>query len=140
MANAAGCHTAPGLQRRQPMKTPVKKWSPTQLSLRYLRKSGYQVAIAEYWFQPPGMSHGRRRDLFGFIDLVAVGHMELLMVQTTSHANARSRINKIKGEDCVAAAQEMVKVPGVQIHVHGWKRTDSKRPTIYDITSQLHEG
>lgn len=108
--------------------------SPTQLSLRYLRKSGYVCGIAEHWFQPPGMTHGRRRDLFGFIDLVALGHGSLIAVQTTTKANARARLLKIRGVDCYSAAFELLQVPGCVIHIHGWASDPIRPARVIDVT------
>ena len=116
----------------------MAKLSPTQLSLRYLRKAGYQVAIAEHWFQPPGAAHGRRRDLFGFIDLVAAGHGHCVLVQTTTKHNMKARMRKVQ-EDCYAPAHELLSVPGISIHFHGWTTIDQVRPSleIWDQVEQL---
>lgn len=108
--------------------------SPTQLSLRYLRSAGYSVAKAEYWFQAPGMKHGRRRDLFGFIDVCAAGHGELLLVQVTSRSNVSGRVRKITGE-CAEPAWQLLHVPGVHLHVHGWPAGETKRPFIYALST-----
>ena len=108
--------------------------SPTKLSLRYLRASGYLADVSEHWIQFPGMEHGRRRDLFGFIDVVAVGHGELLLVQVTSRSNLMSRVSKIRDE-CAAPAQALLSVPGVTLCVHGWPKGERKRPTIYTIST-----
>lgn len=108
--------------------------SPTERSLRYLRASGYQVAKAEYWFQAPGMKHGRRRDLFGFIDVCAAGHGELLMIQVTSRSNVAGRRRKITSE-CAAAAWELLHVPGLHLQIHGWPAGESKRPFIYTMAA-----
>ena len=107
--------------------------SPTQLSLRYLRRSGYNCAVSEYWFQPPGAAHGRRKDLYGFVDVCAAGHGELLLVQTTSRSNLMARVRKIT-DDCRSQALELLAVPGVSIHVHGWPPGERKRPVIYTLS------
>ena len=58
----------------------------------------------------------RRHDLFGIIDVLAVKHNEILMVQTTSRSNMSSRIKKIEDSDAIASLREA----GIAIHVHGW--------------------
>lgn len=42
-----------------------------QLSLKHLRKAGWQVAIVEKWLKAPGMKFGKRIDVWGFGDLLA---------------------------------------------------------------------
>ena len=112
----------------------MSKASPTQLSLRYLRKSGYTCSIAEHWSE-----HARRRiDLFGFVDLVAAGHSELLFIQVTSRSNVSSRVAKIMADPCLSRAIELARVPGVSILVHGWDKRDPVRPAIIrDLTQRL---
>lgn len=109
--------------------------SPTQLSLRYLRSAGYVVDKAEYWFQAPGMQHGRRRDLFGFVDVVGAGHGELLLVQVTTRTHVTDRVRKIRTE-CAAAASELLRVPGLLLQVHGWPAGELKRPYVYTLQLQ----
>jgi len=55
--------------------------SPTTLTLRYLRRAGYLVDVAERWI----IGANIRRDLFGCIDLLAIGIDEpVLGIQATS--------------------------------------------------------
>ena len=108
--------------------------SPTQLSMRYLRAAGYVVDKAEYWFQAPGMEHGRRRDLFGFVDVVAAGHGELQLVQVTTRSNLMGRVAKIRNE-CLAAASVLLQIDSVVVCVHGWPKGETKRPVIYQLTA-----
>lgn len=76
----------------------VKKLSPTQRSLAYMRETGYFAEVTEHW-----NPHARiRQDLFGFIDIVCVPigtprHIgkSLVMVQSTSVDNIASRVAKI---------------------------------------------
>ena len=86
--------------------------SPTQRSLKYLRELGYQVWIVEHW------NHyaRKRQDLFGCIDLLAIGNGETLAVQTTSRGNVAARQKKIVENEYYP---EMVR-SGWKVHVHGW--------------------
>jgi len=87
--------------------------SPTQRSLALLRKAGYTVAITEHW-----NPHARRRvDLYGFVDILAIGE-RMLAVQTTSGDNVSHRIAKIVG---LPAAREWLEA-GHRIIVHGWAK------------------
>jgi hypothetical protein len=105
------------------------------------------VAISEHWSE-----HARRRiDLFGFVDLVAVGNGELIMVQTTTRHNLTGRLHKICDRlETVKRKVDGVLLPvtrdntrrlvalellaaGVLIHVHGWPRGERKRPVIHEL-------
>ena len=86
--------------------------SPTQRSLKYLREQGYAVWIVEIW-NPWAR---KRQDLFGCIDLLAIGHGHTLAVQTTSRSNVSARVKKIEENEHYP---EMVR-SGWKVQVQGW--------------------
>lgn len=89
--------------------------TPTQLTLRHLREQGWPlVEVVEKW-----NPHARiRQDLFGFVDVLAVGPDGVLAVQTTSAGNVAARIRKIAEHENVGAVRDA----GVAIRVHGWRK------------------
>ncbi len=88
--------------------------SPTQRSLTLLRERGWKPAIVEHY-----NSHmGRRVDLWGIIDILALRGDEILAVQTTSTPNISARIKKIEESEWLPIIREA----GVRIEVHGWRR------------------
>jgi hypothetical protein len=93
--------------------------SPTTLTLRHLREQGWPlVEVTEKW-----NPHARiRQDLFGFIDVLAVGPNGVLAVQTTSATNVAARVRKIADHDNVAAVREA----GITIHVPGWAKKSGR--------------
>lgn len=92
---------------------------PTQRSLDHLRKAGYVVDVVERW-----IPHARKRkDLFGFIDIMALNGSETLAVQTTSASNVAARIRKIKEHENLDA----VRNAGWRILVHGWRKNTKGR-------------
>jgi carbonic anhydrase len=93
--------------------------TPTELTLRHLKGEGYQtVEVVEHW-----NSHARiRQDLFGFVDVLAVGKGGTIAIQTTSAANVSARINKIAESPHVAAVRDA----GWAIRVHGWKKVKGR--------------
>lgn len=99
----------------------MAKTSPTQRSLEFLRKHGYRAAVVEKF----NSFVKRRQDLFGFADIIAVGHNEILLVQTTSASNFASRATKIRESE---AARDWIFNGGV-IAIHGWKKTKDGRWT-----------
>jgi hypothetical protein len=62
--------------------------SPTQRSLDYLRLKGYPLVAVVERFNPHAMV---RQDLFGILDVLAVG-ADIVGVQTTSGSNTVSRV------------------------------------------------
>lgn len=93
--------------------------TPTQLTLRHLRSEGWPlVEIVEHW-----NPHARiRQDLFGFVDVLAVGPAGVLAVQTTSAAHVAERVRKIADSPNVVAVREA----NIMIHVHGWAKRSGR--------------
>lgn len=101
--------------------------SPTQRSLKYLRDSGYTVAIVEYF----NYFTKRRHDLFQFADLLAIRENEVLLVQVTSGSNVSARIEKITANEHIGA----VRKAGMRVEVHGWRKLKSGwSPRIIDLS------
>lgn len=89
--------------------------TPTQRSLKELRKAGWLVAVVEKW-----NPHVRiRQDLFGFADLLAVKGDQVLLVQTTSTSNVAARLGKIRAE---AKSHVWLAGQNRRIVVHGWAK------------------
>lgn len=86
--------------------------SPTQRSLKYLRDQGYKCWIVEHW----NAYARKRQDLFGCIDILAIGNGETLAVQTTSRSNVSARVKKIEENEYYP---EMVR-SGWRVQVQGW--------------------
>lgn len=94
--------------------------SPTQLTLERLRADGWPlVEVTEKW-----NPHARiRQDLFGFVDVLAVGlNGETLAVQATSATNVSTRVRKIAEHPNVGAVREA----GWRIVVWGWAKKSGR--------------
>ncbi len=94
------------------------KKSPTQCSLDALRKDCQAVEVVEHWQSFFGRKGGVRKDLFGFIDIIALRDGETIAVQSTSWTNVSARVKKIAESENVAA----VRKAGWKIIVHGWRK------------------
>jgi hypothetical protein len=88
--------------------------SPTSRSLEDLRDRGYTAEVVEKWIP----ATRRRKDLFGFGDILALRPGEVTIVQTTSDDNVAARISKIQEAEHLPA----VRAAGVRILVHGWRK------------------
>jgi hypothetical protein len=60
----------------------AKGISNTSRTLEYLRQQGWVVGKVERFIQYAG-KYGKRMDLFGFIDLVAMGEGSIIAIQRT---------------------------------------------------------
>jgi hypothetical protein len=94
----------------------VSKTTSEQRSAHLLERAGYVVGWTTHWLpafpgkdgQPRAGAFGRRIDLWGFCDLIAV-HPEkkgVLFVQTTAAANMSSRVAKYMGRAVLPPAQQ----------------------------------
>ncbi len=88
--------------------------TPTQRSLQKLRGEGWYVAVVEHWNQFAKV----RKDLFGFIDLLAIRGQQTLAVQTTTGSNVAERVAKIKATQAFSFWDS----PTRQTVVHGWRK------------------
>jgi len=84
-----------------------------------LREQGYLVATVEHY----NSFTRRKHDLFGCIDLLAIGNGETLAIQVTSRSNMSARIKKIQDN---LALPEMLRSKW-RIIVHGWDKGTNGR-------------
>jgi hypothetical protein len=111
--------------------------TPTERSLAVLRDLGFQAAVVERWTPHGGAPLGRRcvvckhqrttglrKDLFGFIDILAVGAPGTLAIQATA-SGVSDRVKKIldaEHRDALIAVLEA----GWRVEVWGWAKRRSK--------------
>ena len=115
--------------------------SPTQRTLKRIRDAGATAAVAEYWLRVPNHPGGGvRRDLFGFIDVVALWPGEgTIGIQATSGSNGRARVRKIATE-CRDNALAWL-AQGNRIQVWDWRKLKGKwEPRIVEVTVDLIEA
>ena len=86
--------------------------SPMSRSLEHLRKLGYHCEIVEHY----NSFSRKRHDLWGWADILALGPLHILAVQTTTKSNMLARQKKI----LVSETFPMVRALGVMVAVHGW--------------------
>lgn len=98
--------------------------SPTQRSLTYLRKSYPLVQVVERW----NPFARRRVDLFGIIDVVAVGD-DIMAVQTTSSGNVSARVKKILESD----ALPILLRNKIRVVVHGWRKNAKGKWVLREV-------
>ena len=92
--------------------------SPTELSLREMRKRGYRCQVVEHYH----FYAKKRIDLFGIIDIVCIGRGKTVGLQTTSYSNISSHRKKII--ECEARRDWIG--DGNRILLHGWKKKEGR--------------
>ena len=93
--------------------------SPTQLSLKELRKTCDLVQVVEVWNHHAFI----RQDLFGIIDILAIRGGDTIAVQCTSRGNMNARIRKMSESDALPHLRKA----GWTILAHGWAKRKVKR-------------
>jgi hypothetical protein len=88
--------------------------TPTARSVEHLRACGWTVGVVEQRIPHTNIT----RDLYGFIDLLAIRGAETMAVQVTSGSNVSARVHKIAESEHVGA----VRTAGWAIVVHGWRK------------------
>lgn len=88
--------------------------TPTARTLEKCRELGWEAEVVERWLPFSKV----RKDLFGFIDIVAITPHGILGIQTTSRSNVSARMRKITEQH--AATLRDWKAAGGHIEVWGW--------------------
>lgn len=101
----------------KPKRRKRKDASALERSMGLLRAEGYLVGKTEHWHA----FAKKRMDLFGFIDLVALGNGKIVAVQVTKNF-LNEHITKIRS---IAAAQRWLSCGG-QIVIHWWRELGPK--------------
>lgn len=88
--------------------------SPTQRSLKWLRKNGFVAEVVERW-NPWSRT---RKDLFGIVDIVAIkrGSNGVCGVQATSKDHISARVKKAQDSEHLGTWL----AAGNSFIVHGW--------------------
>lgn len=115
--------------------------TPTQRTLKHLKDLGYTVGTVERWIPNPAHPGGGfRKDLFGFIDLIALTDKGVMAVQSTGQAFS-SHLYKLTVEKS-EEVRKWLETPGTTLYLYGWRKTKLKRggkamrwqPRIQQIT------
>lgn len=100
--------------------------SPTQRSLAWLRKEGWQPGIVERW-----IAQARKRvDLFNIIDVIAIRQGTILGVQITSGSNVSAhRIKALEAPGLRAWLEA-----GGEFVIHGWRKVGARgKRKLWDV-------
>lgn len=104
----------------------MKRLNYTQMTLRYLRENGIECDKAEQ-FNPYAGKFGQKKDLFGFIDLVALPPGGgIIGVQSTSGGCHAEHKKKIVDSECTENVIRWLKAGG-EVWLLSWSKKLLKR-------------
>lgn len=96
--------------------------TPTQRTLRELKRQGRVCAIVEKW-----IPHARvRKDMFGIIDVIALDPQRgVVGVQSTGQdfAGHHRKLTEQKAQECV----DWLQTPGTVLELWGWRKVKKTR-------------
>lgn len=106
----------------------------TVLTLKRIRDDGWRtVEVAEHYVTFPAPGH--RVDLFGFVDVLAVGPRGTLAVQATSYGGVSDRLRKARTERA-DPIQDML-AAGWDLRLWGWHQPRGPR-TAWILKREVH--
>lgn len=106
----------------EPKQKRKSSTSPTQRTIKALRKDGFECGVVER-FNPHGGPHGIRQDLFGFIDVIAVSTEGVIGVQCCAGSGHAAHKTKILANDI---APQWIRAGG-RIQIWSWSKKKLKR-------------
>jgi hypothetical protein len=117
------------------------KISPTQRTLKYLRRQGCQlVAITEKWNPYMNGGRGGRQDLFGIIDVLAVRDDQVIAVQACAASGISEHVNKMveatfKNPE---TETECLVLPAlfkanIKVFVYGWRKNAKDKWVLREV-------
>ena len=119
-----------------------KGLSPTQRTLRELRKQGRLVDTCERWIpNPKHPGGGFRKDLFGFVDLIVLDPEQGIVGIQSCGQSFAAHLRKIMDSECTDKVIEWLQCGG-RLELWGWRKLKLKRggkamrwtPRIKEIT------
>ena len=101
--------------------------SPTQRTLRELRRLGRICAITEKWQIIPGHPGGGvRKDLFGFIDVLVLDPSQGIIAIQSCGSSFSQHYRKITNSECTSNVIEWLRSGG-KVELWGWAKVLVKR-------------
>jgi len=97
-----------------------------KLTLRYLRETNIVADVVERWIPQAK----RRQDLFGFIDIVAIGERSIVAIQAYTCGHGRHLQRIMEDESTRAAAVAWLRAGG-SIELWWWRRLRRRNRRVW---------
>ena len=108
--------------------------SPTAKSLALLRELGYWAEDVTAYYHPKSAPFPRKKDVLGFIDILALREGELLAVQTTDTTSVSKHRDKCDALPALALWLSS----GAHFVIHGWPKDADKE--LRTVTAFVSDG
>jgi hypothetical protein len=105
-------------------KRKSKGTSPTQRTLKFMRTNGYLAEVVEKRLPKVFIT----KDLFGFIDVLAVKGEDIIGIQVTSGDHVAHRITKI-----IEHENYPLVIAAMRIVVHGWRKNAAGKWVLREV-------
>ena len=99
--------------------------SNTSRTLEYIRSQGWQADKVEQ-FNPYAGKHGKRKDMFGFADIVAMGEKAIIAIQSCGQSFAAHNRKILEDEKVAPNAMKWIENGG-RLMLIGWRKVKMKR-------------
>jgi len=98
--------------------------SPTQRTLKELRKMGYKAGIVERWLRYAG-EFGKRQDLFGIIDIIAITPEQTIGIQACGNSFAKHyrKLTEEKNQE----SYDWLSCPNRVLEIWSWRKVKKER-------------
>lgn len=105
--------------------------SPTMRTLKALRAQGCECGMVERWLQHAG-PHGKRVDLFGFIDIIAMSESGITAIQSCGQGfsdHVRKICCTLEDDPDAERRAPLVKMwlSSTPLELWGWRKVKVKR-------------
>ena len=101
--------------------------TPTQRTLRELRRQGRIVDVCERWIVNPARPGGGfRKDLFGFIDLIVLDPEQGIVAIQSCGKSFKAHLDKILDSEVTEYVREWLLCKG-SLELWGWRKVKLKR-------------
>lgn len=113
----------------------MAKTQPTERTLQHLGKDGWLPDVTEKWVpvwrNGEMVPHGKRKDLFGVVDVIALPPLEEWSeppkyIQVTSAGGLSARIKKMQTETFEKAAR-LARNPHITLELWGWEKLEKEK-------------
>jgi hypothetical protein len=108
--------------------SPKKKFTKSSTrTMKECRRLGLRPGNVERFVRQAG-PHGRAFDLWGWVDVMALGGGEVIAIQSCAMARRNDHLEKIREDPAILESLvEWLKVPGARAELWAWRKLKVKR-------------
>lgn len=105
----------------------------SERSLQECKRLGLTAGKVERFVQQAGR-FGRRFDLWGWVDIMAIADEYVIAIQSCSMSGRSAHLKKIEGDEKVLAAlHRWVAVPGCRAELWAWRKLKKGKRMLWTV-------